>query len=470
MTKSKIWVSMAFLLSLATPALSADPVDIGSRRELFLDAELIDQLNGLSLKMHTPTLMPVTSPCPQMHYSTILHDNGKYRMYTRIYLDPKVDWSSHGWDVARRNEFTILIESRDGLRWESHPLGVMDVKGIPAGNAIIGTNEPLVVHNFTPFIDLRPGVTPDAKYKAIGGMHYQPQFKKFEKDFGPDGLYVFQSADGIHWKRIQETPVIPSTWGTFDSQNVAFWSTLENQYVCYFRTFVKGFRSISRTTSDDLLHWTTPVPTDANLPGEHLYTNGVFPYHRAPHIYVAMPTRFQAKRGATTDIMLMSSRGGNTFTRTFKEAYIRPGLGKDGWGNRSNYAALNVIPTSSSELSIYLAGNRRYTLRYDGFASLNAGSDEGEMVTRPLIFSGKELELNYSTSASGRLRIEIQDIDGKPLPGFELENCKPIVGDVIEGMAVWDSASGADVSSLTGKPVRLRIVMEDSDLYSFRFK
>ena len=90
---------------------------------------------------------------------------------------------------------------------------------------------------------------------------------------------------------------------------------------------------------------------NANTPGEHLYTNGTHPYFRAPHIYIALPTRFQAKRGSTTDIVFMSSRGGNTYDRTFKEAFIRPGLDPASWGNRSNYAAWHVLPTSSTEMS-----------------------------------------------------------------------------------------------------------------------
>ncbi len=37
------------------------------------------------------------------------------------------------------------------------------------------------------------------------------------------------------------------------------------------------------------------------------------------------------------------------------------------------------------------------------------------MVTRPLRFSGRELGVNYSTSAGGSLRVEIQDAEGRSL-------------------------------------------------------
>lgn len=90
------------------------------------------------------------------------------------------------------------------------------------------------------------------------------------------------------------------------------------------------------------------------------------------------------------------------------------------------------------------------------------------MLTKPLVFSGKELEINYSTSAAGRVLVEIQDAEGKPIEGFSLADCPQIVGDEIEHVVAWKN--GADVGRLAGKPVRLRFVMQDADLYSLRFR
>ena len=247
---------------------------------------------------------------------------------------------------------------------------------------------------------------------------------------------------------------------------MAFWSDTEQCYVCYFRTIEKGLRSIARTTSDDFQNWTEPVPMNANAPGEHLYTNGTHPYFRAPHIYIALPTRYQSKRKSTTDIMFMSSRGGNQYQRTFMEALIRPGLDNDAWQNRSNYAAWHVVPTSSTEMSIFLTGDRRYVLRWDGFASVHAPYEEGEMITKPFVFQGAQLEINYSTSAGGVVRVEIQDSQGKPMPGYTLEDCVEIVGDKISQSVAWKS--GTDVSPLAGMPIRLRFVMQEADLFSLR--
>jgi hypothetical protein len=110
---------------------------------------------------------------------------------------------------------------------------------------------------------------------------------------------------------------------------------------------------------------------------------------------------------------------------------------------------------------------RRYTLRLDGFASLGASLKGGTALTKPLVFEGDRLEVNFSTSAGGSLRVEIQGADGKPVPGFALVDCNMQYGDQLDRIVTWKS--GADVSQLADKPVRLKIELKDADLYSFQF-
>jgi hypothetical protein len=163
----------------------------------------------------------------------------------------------------------------------------------------------------------------------------------------------------------------------------------------------------------------------------------------------------------------MTTRGGNPYDRTFREAFIRPGLDPDRWGNRSNYAALNIVPTSPTEMSIYTTPFRRFTLRTDGFASVHVGADVGELMTQPLRFTGKQLVINYSTSAGGSLRVEVLDGSGQPIPDFTLTDSRNLVGDTIEQQVQWKK--GSDVSSLAGQPVRLRFVMQEADLFAIQF-
>ena len=59
--------------------------------------------------------------------------------------------------------------------------------------------------------------------------------------------------------------------------------------------------------------------------------------------------------------------------------------------------------------------------------------------------------------------------DGQPIPGYEVEACKRIVGDEIERVVQWNGQRGSDVGSLAGKAIRLRFVMQDADLFAIRF-
>lgn len=113
-------------------------------------------------------------------------------------------------------------------------------------------------------------------------------------------------------------------------------------------------------------------------------------------------------------------------------------------------------------------------MRMDGFASLRADYKGGEMVTKPLIFKGSDLILNFSTSAAGSIRIEVQDLHGHPVPGFALEDSPLIFGDEVEHTVKWDrshpKATRDTLNRIAGEPVRLKIVMRDADLYSLRFR
>ena len=107
-------------------------------------------------------------------------------------------------------------------------------------------------------------------------------------------------------------------------------------------------------------------------------------------------------------------------------------------------------------------------MRTDGFASVHAGFEEGELLTKPFRFQGERLLINYSTSAAGSIHIEIQDENGESINGFSIEESTEIIGDMIERTVDW--LPGDDVSALQGKTIRLRFIMKDADLFSFRFE
>jgi len=448
---------------------------LGKRRQLFVDHYLIDRLEGARLCLHPPqpaeTALTLEHPWEGEYcgYFTVIKDDKKYRMYYRGL--PK---HQHGPQI----EVTCYAESMNGITWTKPNLGLFEVRGTFENNVILANSR--ACHNFAPFLDTKPGVHTSERFKALGGS-------------GTPGLIAFVSADGIRWKQARDAPVL--TKGAFDSQNVAFWTESEGCYVCYFRTGKQGVRWVSRATSQDFLNWSEPVEMSfGDVPPEHLYTNQTHPYFRAPHIYIAFPTRFMPSRRALTDdqmetiltpdvykndctdVVFMSTRGGARYYRNFMEAYLRPGLDLRNWTSRANYAVQNIVPTGPTEMSLYVTQNlgyesnhvRRYTIRYDGFVSVKAPYAGGEMLTKPITFSGKELEINFATSAAGSVRLEITDEAGKPIEGYSLGDCPEIIGDQIERLVSWKG--GSDVSKLAGKVIRLKFAMKDADLYSLRFR
>jgi hypothetical protein len=466
----------AFSLSAASHAA----IDLGSRLELFVDDFLVERLDHAALTLHQPVSAGVALRFDRpwegafCGYVTVLKDESRFRMYYR------------GLPVAGRDgsasEVTCYAESPDGINWIKPSLRLFEVHGTRDNNVVLA-GQPPFSHNFAPFLDTRPGVPAEQRYKAVAGTS--------EK-----GLFGFVSADGLTWRPLRSAPLV--TQGAFDSQNVAFWSEAEQCYALYLRTWTsgafRGFRTVSRATSPDFLEWSAPVEMSfGETPQEHLYTSQTHPYYRAPHLYVAMPMRFLPGRKVLTDdqarslgvdagyasdcaeAVFMTSRGGTRYTRTFMEAFIRPGLDPGNWASRAGLTALGVVPTGPTELSIYKQAHYaqpschliRYTLRTDGFVSVRAPYQGGEVLTRPFRFSGRRLLLNLSTSAAGGVRVEILGADGQPIPGYSLAEAVELVGDSIEFPVSWKGGTG--VGQLAGQVIRLRFVMRDADLFSLRF-
>ncbi|MBM4037565.1 MAG: hypothetical protein FJ290_03540 [Planctomycetes bacterium] len=281
---------LAFLLCVAVTGVAlamaeadaAEPVDIGSRRELFVDDHLIDRMENARLILHHPqpreVVLEFDQPWEGIYsgYETVIKDGEVFRFYYRGMPEAR-----HALDV----EVTCVAESRDGIRWTKPKLGIYEVRGTKDNNVVLARSRGC--HNLAPFVDTNPAARTEQRYKALGGT-------------GEPGLLAFVSPDGLHWKQLQNDPVI--TKGAFDSQNNAFWSAAEEQYVCYFRVFRDGKRWIARTTSKDFVNWTEPTDLDLDgKPREHLYTNQIHPYVRAPHIYLGLPTRFFPGRRVVTE-------------------------------------------------------------------------------------------------------------------------------------------------------------------------
>jgi len=450
--------------SYAAQTGNSTAIDIASRRELFVDDFLIASMTGAELKLHKPKPRDVVFVCDApwegntSAYYTLFRDGDRFRMYYRgWHYDEKTKKMAHP-------SFTCYAESRDGVHWNRPELGLFEFNGSKRNN-IIWAGEG--THNFTPFKDGNPACAPDARYKALALGTTRLNGKR------KSCLNAFKSADGIHWTLLADAVI---TAGAFDSQNLAFWDAVCGEYRAYWRIFSERVRAIRTATSTDSIHWDNQADLMYvdSLP-EHLYTNAVMPYFRAPHLFVGFPTRFQPKTQQVEPVF-MTSRDGVLFNR-WSEVLIPITAPKDRDGNRSNYMTWGLLqlPGNDRELSVYAteayyAGPasrvRRFTFRTDGFVSVHAPA-QAELLTKPLGFTGETLEINCRTAAKGNIRVEIQNADGKPLPKFWLADCEPITGDHIARIVKW--RSGPNVRALAGDPVRLRFVMDNADLFSLKF-
>ena len=488
------------LYGLVSTKANFNVLNVGDRRELFVDNHLIEKLEGFarqSLNNPIPREIVFVSDKPWegngLNYVTVIKDSkNSYKMYYR------------GADYDRgvkslHDQFYCLALSKDGIKWRRPDLGLVEFKGSKENNIILSEKDPVlgyICHNFSPFIDLNPEASISEKYKAIGG--------------GP--LFPLVSADGVLWKKATNKPIISQ--GAFDSQNLAFWDSVRNEYRAYHREFRNGRDIMTETSLSFTDSWKKPVFLEYTPErGGELYTNQITPYFRAPHIFVGFPTRYE-DRGLTpstrhlpqweyrqqrskvsiregtavTEGLFMSSRDGNNFT-VFQEAFIRPGLrAKDSWFYGDNYQNNGLVETKSSlaedapsELSMYLteatlqngkpAKLRRYSIRMDGFVSITAPMKGGKLTTKLIQFSGRNLSINYSSSARGGIRVGILGADGNYISGYEIENCPWIYGDSLNRIVEWARSDGLiyQVSSLEGQGIKLVFELKDADLFSFKF-
>ena len=460
----------------------SEAVNVGTRWELMVDSFLVEELRDLRFELQRPERREISFEGDAAweddiaYPLSVVQDGGQVRLYYRASIPD------------RSNEDQVVFamaESLDGGRTFHRPdLGLVEFEG-SRDNNILYIGEP----PFVPppaFIDTNPACPPDQRYKGLGA-----RWRK---------LFAMVSADGLTWRPLTEEPL--EMEGTFDTVNTAFWDAQTGCYRCYTRYFenlqedmveadVLGpeptvVRAIQSSTSPDFLTW-SPVAHNEYEDAHHdmqLYTNAAIPCPGAEHLYLAFPNRYVQERvpdaehpsPGVNDALFMVSRDGVHWKR-YTEAWVRPGLDPLNWTDRNNYPTWGIVQTSETEWSMYITEHyrrpgtptrlRRLSVRPRGFVSLRGGLEGGEARTRPFTFSGTELHLNYSTSAAGSIRVEVQDEAGAALPGCGLDDMEPVYGDAVDGVARWRER--ADLTDLVGRAVRLRIEVKDADLYALRF-
>ena len=474
------------------------PIDIGSRREVFWDEFLIDtESTTAQLKLHRPREREVVLVHDRpwegdgCDFHNILDDGDLHRMY---YLG----WQMYDPQTGRHSPIRVCYaESRDrGRTWVRPELGLCEFAGSTANNIILDSGA-AQFDNFSVFRDDNPACPAGERYKGVG------------VDARDGALWCFTSADGVRF----EKSWVMTRQGKFDTLNVALWDPRRGEYRCYTRDFHDtpgddwnaGVRDVRWMTSPDFRDWSTPVRLDFG-PGADdypLYTNVVQPYYRADHVYVGFPSRYVERKAwapnfdqlgapanvvrrrermkqhpryglALTDCVFMSSRDGRTWKR-WDEAFMTPGPEHEyNWVYGDCFPALGMIQTPSDrpgapdELSMYTFENhwsgtpaalRRHTVRIDGFVSYHGTYEPCRVVTKPFLFQGGSLSLNFATSAIGWVRVKL-------LAGEETLGSCELFGDSLDRRVDFE---GGNVTNFSGRPVRMEVTLRDADVFSFKF-
>jgi len=383
--------------------------------------------------------------------------------------------------------------------------------------------------NFFAFVDENPNCLPEERVKAVAQMvnHKKgfPGFRELWSYVSPDGIHftlkakisggddphggLFDSLNTVHYdvkEGVYKAFVrgLHLDYGICAEANETGIITkpMEKDLAGY------GIRDIRYMESKDFINWSVPKRLTYNDPYDYqFYTNHIQKYVRAPHMYIGLPTRYTERKAwtqnyeqlcgkesadwrkeclktspreglAITDAVFMSSRDGLNWNR-FHESFMGGEPENTyNWRYGDVYLLYNLMETpcddgEGTELTIIAeekmadkkVGWRRYTLRLDGFASYRADYEVKTMETKPIIFDGSELAINFSTSPAGFIYVDILDETGKPIDGYH--SCE-IFGNTTDRTVYF--GEGKDISKLAGRPMKLRFTMRDADIYSFIFR
>ena len=488
-------------------------LNIGNHRECFFDDYLLDtEKTTAELRLHELVRREVVMTHGEAwegngcEYHNFFfddafpgvdgaHPEGVYRMY---YIGRQLPNGSK--DCKPEHELVVCYaESPDCIHWTKPVLSISDFHGSKENNIVLGSEFGCEFDNFMVFRDDDPACPADERYKGISSYQNKQNPK-------PNVLYCYFSADGIHFRRGRV--IADEDQGTYDTLNIVFRDERAGLYRAYVRGFHNtpvgtnrhvGIRDVRYFESRDGVNWTKSELLDfGDAEDYQLYTNCVFPYYRAPQMLLGLPTRYMeyaawsetfdelcgAKERMTveprlglavTDCMFMCSRDGKKFFR-FEDAFLRPAPENgENWLYGDCYPARGLVETPSgiegepNEISMFIPHHHftnspkeliRYTLRLDGFASLYAGRGKEETVTtKPFVYDGSVLRINFATSARGYLRFTLRR-------GEETVESLDTFGNSVDRRVVFPAGA---VAAFSGKEVVMEIRMRDADLYSLRF-
>lgn len=390
-------------------------------------------------------------------WCTVMEDEGRYRMWYEAY------------DRSYTSDFEArycYAESLDGIHWEKPSLGLQAFAGSMDNNILFEQLGGGPTHGGTVFKD--PQAPPEERYKFIY--------------LAGEAVGAGVSPDGIHWTRYEGGPILNVA---SDTQTVAFWDPRIERYVTYCRLWTPD-RTIGRSESPDFFRFPDAAEVlrcDAHDPPDtDMYNSAAIKYPYAENAYLMFPSLYHHPTD-TLEAHLAVSRDGVHWARPERRPFIPNGEPGE-MDDASIYCAVGVL-RSGDELWMYYYASRakhnetypnllsyggvysRAVLRLDGYVAMHAGLVPAEFTTHPLTFTGARLEVNAKVHDGGFVRIELQDADGNPVPGWTLDESSPLTGDSVRHVVRW--RNGSDVTALAGRPTRVRAIARDASLYAFQF-
>lgn len=487
-----------FAIFLSTIAFSADVLEIGDQNQVFIDGRFLQEAESVQLKVCPPKKTNEICIKGRMSaYSQIMEPDGVFRGFSHLTKDG-TNW--------RRVEHGTLPEKDDilGVRFSDDPIFV-DPKAPPESrykmisgmrNRIYGSADGVkweVLHE---------KVFPQEACYPLGMDSQNVCF--YDTNLGKYTAYVRKN------KRYTCPEDMIWYYGLLGKSRYGG----ENQY---------ARRTVTRAVSDDLSKF--PMPEVVLEPDDKdpmfrgcrvmdFYCPQVVQYPYAQDAYFLFNCRYFSyedwylpvdmsgfSRATVTDpadgkqkpigtynagvedIELDASRDGITWNRYDRRPWIVQG--EEGSFDAQTMYMTRGMYLHGNEIWMYYVGINdphtgkpevqdqyvftRVVLRKDGFTCVEADYGDGYFTTCPLQFKGNKLTLNIQTSALGLARVEIQDLEGKPIDGFTLEDCDRVfTANTTARTVTWGGKS--DVSTLADRPVRLRFELSrHAKLYSFKF-
>jgi len=204
---------------------------------------------------------------------------------------------------------------------------------------------------------------------------------------------------------------------------------------------------------------------------------GMFQIHLGPNNKICA----KGKHPKLTELKLGFSRDGFHWQRPDRRAFIGATRREGDWDRAYLHNTAGVCLVMDDKLWFPYAGFSGIapdgthgshlgasigfaTLRRDGFASMDAGKNQGTLTTRLITFKGKYLFVNLN-APQGELRVEVLDDYGNVIAPFSAAKCVPLNGDKTKQRVTWQDAE--TLAAVSGQPVRLRFLLMNGSLFSF---